>query len=84
MRTPHTDQTDEGQKSKPEDLVYFRFGKGAEEEHKRVRAIAQERDYPMVTVIRDLIKRGLRDYDTEQAIIAAYRGGDASAVNAGV
>ena len=84
MRTPTQNQTEDGQKTKPEDLVYFRFGKGAEEEHKRVRAIANERDYPMVTVMRDLIKRGLRDYDTEQAIIAAHRGGDAMAVSAGI
>ena len=71
---------------KPEDLVYFRFGKQGAENHRKVREIVAARSgsSSIAGVIRELIGRGLADLETEQAIIAAHKGGGASAaVNAG-
>lgn len=72
--------------SKPDDLVYFRFGKQGVENHRKVREIVAARggSSSIAGVIRELIGRGLADLETEQAIIAAHKGGGASAaVNAG-
>ena len=71
--------------SKPDDLVYFRFGKQGAENHRKVREIVAARggSSSIAGVIRELIGRGLADLETEQAIIAAHKGGGASAaVNA--
>lgn len=70
---------------KPDDLVYFRFGKQGAENHRKVRAIVAARggSSSIAGVIRELISRGLADLESEQAIIAAHKGGAASAaVNA--
>ena len=58
---------------KPEDLVYFRFGKQGAENHRKVREIVAARggSSSIAGVIRELIGRGLADLETEQAIIAA-------------
>lgn len=72
--------------TKPVDLVYFRFGKQGVENHRKVREIVAARggSSSIAGVIRELIGRGLADLETEQAIIAAHKGGGASAaVNAG-
>lgn len=71
-------------KARAEDLVYFRFGKGGEGNLQKVRSLAESKGCTMASVIRELITRGLADLETEQAIIAAHKGGGASAtVNAG-
>ncbi len=71
-------------KDRPEDLVYFRFGKAGTSNLLKVRAIADSKGCTMANVIRDLIGRGIADYETEQAIIAAHKGGGTStAINAG-
>ncbi|KGH12162.1 hypothetical protein P608_11410 [Comamonas thiooxydans] len=66
---------------KPDDLVYFRFGKQGAENHRKVREIVVARggSSSIAGVIRELIGRGLADLEKEQAIIAAYKGGGASA-----
>lgn len=66
---------------KPDDLVYFRFGKQGTENHRKVREIVAARggSSSIAGVIRELIGRGLADLETEQAIIAAHKGGGASA-----
>lgn len=72
--------------TKPDDLVYFRFGKQGAENHRKVREIVAARGggSSIAGVIRELIARGLADLETEQAIISAHKGGGASAVvNAG-
>lgn len=65
---------------KPDDLVYFRFGKQGAENHRKVREIVVARggSSSIAGVIRELIGRGLADLEKEQAIIAAYKGGGAS------
>lgn len=71
---------------KPDDLVYFRFGKQGAENHRKVREIVVARGggSSIAGVIRELIGRGLADLEKEQAIIAAYKSGGASAaVNTG-
>lgn len=70
-------------KARAEDLVYFRFGKGGEGNLQKVRALAETKGCTMASVIREMIGRGLVSYEEEQAIIAAHKGGGASAaVNA--
>ena len=85
MRTQHAPSlaSAETRKAKAEDLVYFRFGKGGDGNLQKVRAIAETKGCTMASVIRELISRGLADLESEQAIIAAHKGGGAStAVNA--
>ncbi|RGE46144.1 hypothetical protein DZC30_05080 [Comamonas testosteroni] len=67
--------------AKPDDLVYFRFGKQGAENHRKVRAIVEARggSSSIAGVIRELIGRGLQDLEMEQAIIAAHKGSSASA-----
>lgn len=89
MPTLHNSLTDSGTakaKNKPEDLIYFRFGKQGTENHRKVREIVAARggSSSIAGVIRELIGRGLADLEMEQAIIAAHKGGGAlAAVNAG-
>ena len=66
---------------KPEDLVYFRFGKQGAENHRKVRAIVEARggSSSIAGVIRELIGRGLQDLEMEQAIIAAHKGSGVTA-----
>lgn len=74
MRTQKTPSaTDKASKDRPEDLVYFRFGKAGAGNLQKVRAISEKKGCTMANVIRDLIGRGLADYETEQAIIAAHK-----------
>lgn len=74
MRTQQTTPTTvQAGKARPEDLVYFRFGKGGAGNLQKVRAIADAKGCTMVNVIRDLIGRGIADYEAEQAIIAAHK-----------
>lgn len=84
MRTQQTTPTTaQAGKARPEDLVYFRFGKGGAGNLQKVRAIADSKGCTMANVIREMIGRGLVSYEEEQAIIAAHKGGGASAaVNA--
>ena len=73
----------EASKARAEDLVYFRFGKGGDGNLQKVRALAESKGCTMASVIREMIGRGLVSYEEEQAIIAAHKGGGASAaVNA--
>lgn len=84
--SPHHTPAANDRAAKPDDLVYFRFGKQGTENHRKVREIVAARggSSSIAGVIRELITRGLADLETEQAIIAAHKGGGASAaVNAG-
>lgn len=86
MRSHQAQPVDRQAASKPDDLVYFRFGKQGAENHRKVREIVAARggSSSIAGVIRELITRGLADLESEQAIIAAHKGGGASAtVNAG-
>lgn len=82
MSTHQAQPTTQQPSSKPEDLVYFRFGKQGAENYRKVREIVAARggSSSLVGVIRELISRGLADLESEQAIIAAHKGGGASAV----
>lgn len=85
MRSHQAQPVDRQASSKPDDLVYFRFGKQGAENHRKVREIVAARggSSSIAGVIRELISRGLADLESEQAIIAAHKGGAASAaVNA--
>ena len=68
-----------------EDLVYFRFGQrgNGPELQEKVRAITAAKGATMASVIRDLIGRGLADYEAEKAILAAHKQGSAAAVGVG-
>ena len=86
MRSHQTQAIAQQASAKPDDLVYFRFGKQGAENHRKVREIAAARggSTSIAGVIRELIGRGLADLEMEQAIIAAHKGGVTSAaVNAG-
>ena len=82
MRSHQAQPVDRQASPKPDDLVYFRFGKQGAENHRKVREIVAARggSSSMAGVIRELISRGLADLESEQAIIAAHKGGGASAV----
>lgn len=85
MRSHQAQPVDRQASPKPDDLVYFRFGKQGAENHRKVREIVAARggSSSIAGVIRELITRGLADLESEQAIIAAHKGGGASAaVNA--
>lgn len=81
MRSHQAQPVDRQASSKPDDLVYFRFGKQGAENHRKVREIVAARggSSSIAGVIRELISRGLADLESEQAIIAAHKGGGASA-----
>ena len=81
MRSHQAQPVDRQASPKPDDLVYFRFGKQGAENHRKVREIVAARggSSSMAGVIRELISRGLADLESEQAIIAAHKGGGASA-----
>ena len=83
MSTHHAHTTARQVVTRPDDLVYFRFGKGGARNMKKVRDIADTKGCTMANVIRELIGRGLADLEAEQAILAAHKGVGASAtVNA--
>lgn len=73
----------QNKKTNPDDLVYFRFGKSGAVNLEKVRAISAAKGCTMANVIRDLITRGLDDYETEKAILAAHKGNNQAAMGAG-
>lgn len=80
MRPQHTTpNTAKAGNARYDDLVYFRFGKGGAGNLQKVRVLSETKGCTMASVIRDLIGRGLSNLEEEQAIIAAHKGGGASA-----
>ena len=60
--------------------MYFRFGKSGAEHLEKVREISQSKRCTMANVMREMIGRGLADWEAEQAVIAAHKKGAAVAV----
>lgn len=70
----------QNKKANQDDLVYFRFGKSGAANHEKVRAISQFKGCTMANVMREMIGRGLADWEAEQAVIAAHKKGGTVAV----
>ena len=70
----------QNKKANQGDTVYFRFGKSGAANLEKVREMTESKRCTMANVMREMIGRGLADWEAEQAVIAAHKKGGAVAV----